>query len=144
MWHTVFTGQSKWWKKWSENESRSVMSDSLQPLGLYSPWNSPGQNIERRVAFPFSRGSTQPRDWTQVSHIAGGFFISLSTNSNKNCTLSPKLSLLNIKTFAWLLPLWIKVAQEKWTREKLRESLRNLGFPPVWKQIYHLAFLSLG
>ena len=26
------------------------------------------------VAFPFSRGSSQPRDWTQVSHIAGGFF----------------------------------------------------------------------
>ena len=28
----------------SENESRSVMSDSLWPQGLYSPWNSPGQN----------------------------------------------------------------------------------------------------
>ena len=25
------------------------------------------------VAFPFSRGSSQPRDGTQVSHIAGGF-----------------------------------------------------------------------
>ena len=28
--------------KWSK--SRSVMSDSLWPHGLYSPWNSPGQN----------------------------------------------------------------------------------------------------
>ena len=29
-----------------ENESRSVMSDSLKPHGLHcpSPWNSPGQN----------------------------------------------------------------------------------------------------
>ena len=26
------------------------------------------------VAFPFSRGSSQPRDRTQVSHIAGRFF----------------------------------------------------------------------
>ena len=26
------------------------------------------------VAVPFSRGSSQPRDQTQVSHIAGGFF----------------------------------------------------------------------
>ena len=26
------------------------------------------------VAFPFSRGSSQPRDWTQVFLIAGGFF----------------------------------------------------------------------
>ena len=27
-----------------ESESRSVMSDSLRPHGLYSPWNSPDQN----------------------------------------------------------------------------------------------------
>ena len=31
------------------------------------------------VAFPFSRGSSQPRDWTQVSCIAGGFFTSWGT-----------------------------------------------------------------
>ena len=29
---------------YSESESCSVVSDSLQPPGLYSPWNSPGQN----------------------------------------------------------------------------------------------------
>ena len=41
-----------WWGRWGiyiilvkgESESHSVMSDSLQPHGLYSPWNSPGQN----------------------------------------------------------------------------------------------------
>ena len=27
-----------------QSESRSVMSNCLQPHGLYSPWNSPGQN----------------------------------------------------------------------------------------------------
>ena len=31
------------------------------------------------VAFPFSRGSSQSRDWTQVSRIAGRFFSSLAT-----------------------------------------------------------------
>ena len=31
------------------------------------------------VAFPFSKGSSQPRDRTQVSHIAGGFFTSWAT-----------------------------------------------------------------
>ena len=33
-------------RKWklSENESLSVVSDSLRPHGLYSPWDSPGQN----------------------------------------------------------------------------------------------------
>ena len=28
----------------SQSESRLVISDSLQPHGLYSPWNFPGQN----------------------------------------------------------------------------------------------------
>ena len=28
----------------SESESRSVVSDCLRPLGLYCPWDSPGQN----------------------------------------------------------------------------------------------------
>ena len=28
----------------SESESRLVVSDFLQPQGLYSPWNTPGQN----------------------------------------------------------------------------------------------------
>ena len=56
--------------------SHSVVSISLQPHGLYSPCNSPGQNSSEWVAFPFFRGSFQPRDWTQVSHIAGTFFTS--------------------------------------------------------------------
>ena len=32
--------------------------------------------ILKWVAILFSRGSSQPRDQTQVSHIAGGFFTS--------------------------------------------------------------------
>ena len=32
------------------------------------------------VAFPFSRGSSQPKDRIQVSHIAGGFFTSWAIN----------------------------------------------------------------
>ena len=31
------------------------------------------------VAVPFSRGSSQPRDQTQVSHIVGRFFTSCAT-----------------------------------------------------------------
>ena len=41
--HHLTTRWGKW--KWSESENRSVMSHSLQPHGIYSPWNSPGQNI---------------------------------------------------------------------------------------------------
>ena len=39
----------------------------------YSPWNLQARILEW-VAFPFSRGSSQPRDQTQVSHIADRFF----------------------------------------------------------------------
>ena len=31
------------------------------------------------VGAPFSRGSSQSRDWTQISHIAGGFFTGWAT-----------------------------------------------------------------
>ena len=51
------------------------MSDSLRPHGLYSPWILQARILEW-VAFPFSRGSSPPRDQTQVSHIVGGFFTS--------------------------------------------------------------------
>ena len=57
-----------------ESESRSVMSYSLRPHGLYSPWNSPGQNTG--VGSLSSRGSSQPRDRNQVSCIADGVFTS--------------------------------------------------------------------
>ena len=91
------------------------MSDSLRPHGLYSLWNSPGQNtgvgslsllqrifpaqgsnpgllhcrwvlyqlshkrsprILEWLAYPFSRGFSQPRNRTRVSCIASGFFTS--------------------------------------------------------------------
>ena len=34
------------------------------------------------VAIPFSRGSSQPKDQTQVSHIAGGFFTRWATRES--------------------------------------------------------------
>ena len=39
------------------------------------------------VAIPFSRGSSQPRDQTQVSHIAGGFLtIWAATETQEHCS----------------------------------------------------------
>ena len=143
-----------------ESESCSVMSDSLRTHGVYSAWNSPGQNtgvgsvsllqgirsptlqvdslpaepqgkpkntgmdnlsllqrifptqrsipglphcrlilyqlshkgsprILEWVAYPFSRGSSWPRNWTGVSCIAGGFFtISLKSYRKREMSLS--------------------------------------------------------
>ena len=105
-------------KLWNtlKSESHSVVSNSLQPQGLYSSWNSPGQNtgvgslslfqgifptkgsnpglplcrwilynlshkgsprILEWVAYPFSTGSSQPRNETRVTCIAGRFFTNL-------------------------------------------------------------------
>ena len=62
---------------------------SLLSIRLFAVWfcdpmdYSVHGNLQARilewVIFPFSRGSSQPRDWTQVSHIAGGFFTSWAT-----------------------------------------------------------------
>ena len=56
----------------------SAVSDSLQPHGLQPtrflcPWDSPDKNTDWG-AMPSTRGSSQSRDQTQVSHIAGRFF----------------------------------------------------------------------
>ena len=56
-----------------------VVPDSLLSHGLYSPPGSSVHGILQArilewVAIPFSRGSSQPRDWTQISHIAGRSF----------------------------------------------------------------------
>ena len=48
------------------------------PPGSSACGNSPGKNTGVGVAIPFSRGSFQPRDQTQVSCIAGRFFSVLS------------------------------------------------------------------
>ena len=109
------------WFSWiiyqlSHQESPIEVAQScptLQSHGLYSPWNSPDQNIGvgslsllqgifptqglnpglqlcrqilyqlsykgsprilEWVVYPFSRGSSWPRNWTQVSCTAGRFF----------------------------------------------------------------------
>ena len=105
------------------SESHSVMSDSLWPHGLYSLWNSPGQNtgvgslsllqaifptqgsnsglphyrwilhqlsykgsprILEWVAYPFSSGSSQPRNWTGISCIVGGLFTNWAIRKAQN------------------------------------------------------------
>ena len=63
----------------SESESRPVRSNPLQAGGLYSPWNFLQARILEWVAIPFFRGFSQPRDWPQVSRIAGRFFTSWAT-----------------------------------------------------------------
>ena len=49
---------------------------TLQSQGIFQA------RILEWVAFPFSKESSQPRDWTQVSCIAGEFFTSWATRES--------------------------------------------------------------
>ena len=115
-------------------ESHSVMSNSLRPHGLYTPWTSPGQNtgvgslslfqgifptqglnpdlphcrqilyqlshqrsprILEWVAYPFSRGSSWPKNRTEVSSIAARYFTDWATReavANDFLSLNPHSS----------------------------------------------------
>ena len=73
--HPVFPLSSPW-VKWSD--ICSVMSNSLLPTD-YTVHGILQARILQWVAFSFSRGSSPPRDQTQVSCIAGGFFTSWAT-----------------------------------------------------------------
>ena len=46
----------------------------LLPARLLCPWDSPSKNSGVFLAMPAFRVSSQPRDWTQVSHMVGRFF----------------------------------------------------------------------
>ena len=94
--HQITRKENKRRRK-EQSESCSVMSNSLQPYGLYSPWNSPGQNTEGG-SYSLLQGISQPKDQTQVSHIAGRFFTSWATREAQEYW-SGSLSLLQ-----WIFP----------------------------------------
>ena len=67
--------QKKKGRKWN----RSVVSYSFQSHRLQPPRSSAHGILQARIleciVMPSSRGSSWPRDWTRVSHVAGRFFI---------------------------------------------------------------------
>ena len=74
----------------SESESCSVMSDCLQPHGLYSPWNSPGQNTGVGCLFllqgilPTQRLNAGLLRWRQIDAVGQQYYI---LNSKCFCIL---------------------------------------------------------
>ena len=58
-----------------ESKSHSGVSSSLWPQGLYSPWNSPGQNTGVG-SLSLLQGIFPTKGWNPGLCIAGGFFTS--------------------------------------------------------------------
>ena len=82
------------------------------------------------AAFPFSKGSSQPRDQTQVSYIAGGFFTSWAIREAQNTGVG-SLSLLQ----------WIFLTQESnWGLLCCRQILYQLSYQGslvIWMIIFY-------
>ena len=69
-----------------ESESRSVASDSLRPRGLYSSWNSPGQNTGVGT-FLFSRGMFPTQRSNPGLPHCRQILYQLSCQESPKCTL---------------------------------------------------------
>jgi len=70
------------WKSLSHVQLFATPWTMYNPMDFATPWTVHGILQARTlewVPFSFSRGSSQTRDQTQVSHIAGGFFTSWVT-----------------------------------------------------------------
>ena len=124
----------------SESVSHSVVSDSLWPHELYSPRGSSLHGIFQArilewVAIPFYRGSSQPSDRTQVSHIAGRFRTVWATREAPNPlpfsdehAAAPNCSKLEIPVLGQRAGNTSSEYQENWVSPSLIMRI-NIQFP---------------
>ena len=96
--------------KWSE-------SKSLSRVWLFAtPWCTVHGILQARilegVAFPFSRESSQPTDWTQVSRIADEFFTSWATREAHVC-VCVCVCVYTPKKYIFYLTLKVPISKKK-------------------------------
>ena len=114
-WHNQMWFTKKWkWKSLSRVPMNYTIHGILQVRIL--EW----------VAFHFSRGSSQPRNRTQVSHIAGGFFTSWATREVQEYW-SGYLSLLQWTSWSRNWTRVSCIAGVFFTNWATREACRHLG-----------------
>ena len=104
--------------------SCSVVSSFLQPMDC-SPPGSSVQGISQArilewVAVSFCSGSSQPRDRTHISCIAGGFFTAEPPGSPTNCY-----------SLIWRKTTWRELYCH--FEDFLKRSLHSLRFSYIWE-----------
>ena len=99
-------------QQYCKSESRSVESDSLLPHGLYSPWNSPGQNTGVG-SFSLFQGIFPTQGSNRVLWHGRQIFYQLSHQGSNTVTNS-------IKTFKMV---HTKKKKKKAYEKKFRASL---------------------
>ena len=107
------------------------MSNSCDPMNCSPPGSCDHGILQARtlkwVAISFSRGASQPRNWTQVSHIAGGFFTDWAMGQGFYSS--------GEKEKAWWVSRSLNMGQE-WKFKHLvcvgRRALRKNGWVSPW------------
>jgi len=112
-------------KRCSVSESCSVVADSLRPHGLYGSWNSLGQNTG--VAFPFSRGSSQPRDQTQSPTLQADSLLAESQGKPKRCSTLLIIRQMQIKITMSHRFILVRMAITKMSTNKCWSGCREKG-----------------
>ena len=82
------------------------------------------------VGFPFSRGSSQPRDQTQVSHVAGRFFTSWATREAQESWSGYPIS----SSWIFLIQEWNQGLQHCRQADSLPTELSVKPPPPAKKK----------
>ena len=127
---------SEWLRK--ERRKRKI---ALSHVRLLDPMNCslPGSSVHRIlqprilewVAISFSRGTSRPRNWIQVSHIAGRFFTNWATWKANECKNTGPWSeggaeaILSL-FFCWFFFIYIILMSKK-KFQKVRR--REFGLP---------------
>ena len=169
LWSSLFNIFCKagWkWKKVKEKKVKVAQScPSLCDPMDYTVHGILQARILEWVAFPFSRGSSQPRDQNQVSCIAGGFFTSWATREAQWYwipltfaylkILSPQIWILTLLGrvflgrvflfFFTLLSLWIYHGTLFWLAKFLpkRKLIVTWKLPCMWLVAFLLMFLRV-
>ena len=83
---------------------------------LYWLSHQGSQRILKWVAYPFSSGSSQPRNWTRVSCIAGRFFTSWATREAQSESVSRSAVADFLQNVVCQVPLSMEFSrQEYWS-----------------------------
>ena len=95
------------------------------------------------IAFPFSRGSSQPRDRTQVSHTAGGFLTSWAARVFRVRKFSSSFKILEITRTAVLLSPLPEKQLSQWASDTLQMGwIKGCLQRERWKCVADISFQS--
>ena len=90
-------------------QSCPTLCDPMDPPG-FSVHGILQARILEWVAIPFSRGVSQPREWTQVSHMAGDFFIIWTTREAQDTIYKLYHMIVDFLTsFNMMIPIVVRL-----------------------------------